>query len=100
MRTSIFQYPYEKVFRRTKGALSRLGMHVINYDAMRGSITAESNFSLSRPSVKLDLFVEKMEDQHTKVTVRGLQLRKRFFQKPQSIELNEAALLEALSTII
>ncbi len=100
MRTSIFQYPYEKVFKRTQGALSRLGMRVINSDALLGSITAETNFSLSRPSVKLDLVFEEMENHNTKVTVRGLQLRKRFFQKPQSIELNEAALLETLSTII
>lgn len=55
MRTSIFQYPYEKVFRRTQGAISCLGMHVINSDALRGSMTAETNFSLSKPSVKLDL---------------------------------------------
>ena len=100
MRTSIFQYPYEKVFRRTQGAISRLGMHVINSDALRGSMTAETNFSLSKPSVKIDLIFEEMENHNTKVTVRGLQLRKRFFQRPQSIEINEAALLEVLSTII
>lgn len=100
MRTSVFQYPYEKVFLRTQGALSRFGMRIVNSDAMRGSITAETNFSLSKPGVKMDLVVEEIENHFTKVTVRGLHLRKWFLKKPKSIELNEAAFLEALSTII
>lgn len=100
MRTSIFQYPYERVFRRTQGALSRLGMRITNSDALHGSITAESQFSMSRPSLKLDLIFEEMENHHTKVTVRGLLMRKRFFQKDANVENSEAELLEALSSVI
>lgn len=100
MRTSVFQYPYEKVFRRTRGALNRLGMRVTSIDMLRGSICAESSFSLSKPSLKMDLIVEEVEGQTTRVTVRGLLLRQHFFQKRKDIECSEAELLEALATVL
>ena len=61
MRTSVFHYPYEKVFRRTKRTLSKLGMKITNADALNGTIHAESAFSIMKPSMKVDLIVEEMD---------------------------------------
>ena len=95
-----FPVPVRKVFRRTRGALNRLGMRVTSIDMLRGSICAESSFSLSKPSLKMDLIVEEVEGQTTRVTVRGLLLRQHFFQKRKDIECSEAELLEALATVL
>lgn len=97
MRTSIFQYPFEKVFRRTHGTLARLGMRIISMDEQDGSITAESAFSFGRQALKVDLVVEEMENHNTKVTIRGLVYKKHFFQKSQNIESGEIKLLDAIS---
>ncbi|MEO0310496.1 MAG: hypothetical protein RIQ89_153 [Bacteroidota bacterium] len=100
MRSSIFQYPYEKVFKRTKGALSRLGLKVTDSNSTAGSIQAESGFSILKPQVKVDLIVEEMENHNTKVTVRGLTVKNMFFQKGINADLQEAEILETISVII
>ncbi len=97
MRTSIFQYPVETVFKKTRGALSRLGMRIISFNEHDGSICAESYFSFGRQSMKVDLIVEEMENHNTKVTIRGLVNKKLFFQKSQNAEVNEINLLDAIS---
>ncbi|TAH38792.1 MAG: hypothetical protein EYC69_13985 [Bacteroidetes bacterium] len=97
MRTSIFQYPFETVFRRTRGALSRLGMRIISFNENDGSICAESYFSFGKQAMKVDLIVEEMENHNTKVTIRGLVHKKLFFQKSQNAEVKEINLLDAIS---
>jgi len=97
MRASIFQYPFEKVFRRTHGALARLGMRILSFDEQDGSISAESTFSFGRQALKVDLIVEEMENHDTKVTIRGLVYKKHFFQKSQNVERGEIKLLDAIS---
>jgi hypothetical protein len=100
MKSSVFRYPYEKVFRRTQGALARLGMRIISSDALNGSIQAESNFSLTRPSMKIDLIVQEMENHDTKVTITELIVKKGLFSRKVDAEASEAEILENLSTIL
>ncbi len=97
MKTSVFQYPYEKVFRRTESALSRLGMKIIKSDLLKGSIKAKSGFSLSKPGLEVDLVVEAMENLNTKVIVKGITVKNRFFQKRRDAEISEAEILDAIS---
>jgi hypothetical protein len=99
MRSSIFRYPYDKVFRRTKGALSRLGMKIVKSDAIDGSIQAVSGFSLTKPGYILDMIVEEMENHDTRVTITGLIVKKRFYMKAVNPEAREAEILGNLSTI-
>jgi hypothetical protein len=99
MRSSVFQYPYDKVLRRTKGVLTRLGMKIIETDEQTGNIIAESGFSFMRPAVKINLVVEQMENQNTRVTVTGFKMKKHFFQKDKNLETSEAEILEALSSM-
>ncbi len=98
MRSSIFQSPLKKVFRRTQDALTRLGMRIITVDEADGSISAESGFSWGKQSMKIDLFFEKVENQITKVTIRGLLHKKHFFQKPQNAEMSEIVMLDEISS--
>jgi hypothetical protein len=100
MKSSIFRYPYEKVFRRTKGALSRLGLKIVQFDAVDGSIKAVSGFSLTKPALTLDLIVEEMENHDTKVTITGLIIKNRFYMKKVDAETSEAEILGNLSTIL
>src|SRR5690349_9825938 len=97
MKSSIFRYPYEKVFRRTKGALSRLGMRIVKSDAIDGSIKAVSSFSLTKPAFTVDLIVEEMENHDTKVTITGLVVKNRFYMKKVDAETSEAEILGNLS---
>jgi hypothetical protein len=97
MRSSIFHYPYEKVFRRTKRTLSRLGMRIKDADALNGVIHAESGFSFRKPAMKVDLIVEEMENHDTRVTITGLISKNLFFQKHVAAETREAEFLESLS---
>lgn len=99
MKSSIFGYPYEKVFRRTKSALSRLGMKIVKSDAVAGSIKAVSGFSLTKPNCTVDLVVEEMENQNTRVTITGLKIKSRFYMKKVSEESTEAEILNNLSTV-
>ena len=100
MRTSIFHYPYEKVFRRTKRTLSKLGMKIKDADALHGIIHAETGFSFRKPSMKIDLIVEEMENHDTRVTITGLVAKNLFFQKKGDAETREAEFLESLSMTI
>ena len=94
----MFQYPYAKVFRKTQRTLSGWGMKIKNVDAMKGLIQAESGFSLLKPSFKVDLFIEEMENHDTKITIRDLTVKKGLFNKKVSDpETREIELLESLS---
>ena len=99
MKSSVFRYPYEKVFRRTKGALSRLGMKIVKSDALSGSISAVSGFSLTKPAISFNLVVEEMENHDTKVTISGLVVKNRFYMKKVDAETSEADFLGNLSTV-
>lgn len=100
MKSSVFQYPYEKVFRTTRGALGKLGMHIVSSDAIKGHITAKRNFSFSKPFERVDLVVEQLENQNTRVTVRNVQIRKKFFQRSKSVDASESEILEAIASVI
>jgi hypothetical protein len=100
MRTSIFHYPYEKVFRRTKRTLSKLGLKIKNVDTLNGCIHAESGFSLRKPAMKVDLVVEELENHDTRVTITGLISKNLFFQKKVDAETRETEFLENLSMTI
>jgi len=101
MRSSVFQYPYKKVFRKTEDALSKLGMKIVSSNAVNGSIKAKSGFSLLKPGLEVSLVVEEMENDNTRVTITGISvIKNRFFQKKEDAELSESAILEALSSII
>jgi hypothetical protein len=100
MRSSVFSYPYAKVFRRTQRTLSYWGLRLKSADALTGSIKAESGFRFLRPSMKVNLLVEEMENHDTKVTVADLWVKKGFFEKKSiSQEASEAQLLESLSAL-
>ncbi|MCX6292195.1 MAG: hypothetical protein NT126_10585 [Bacteroidetes bacterium] len=98
MKSSVFQYPYSKVFRRAESILSRMGLKIVSSDSLKGSIQAKSGFSLSKPGLKVDLIVEEMENHNTKVTISGITMKNLFFQKKRDAERSEADILEALST--
>jgi len=98
MRSSIFSYPYEKVFRRTKSMLSRLGMKIVKSDALEGSIKAVRGFSLTKPNLTVDLIVEEMANHDTRVTITGLSVKNRFYMKKVDTETSEAEILNNLST--
>ena len=100
MQSSVFQYPYEKVLRRTHGVLSKLGLKVTGFDKKKGSIKARSIFSFSRPTVNVDLIIEEMENHNTKVTVTGLQVKRHFFQRKYDAENRESEILDAITTVI
>ena len=100
MKSSVFQYPYDKVFRRTEGVLSKMGMVIVSSDAIKGSIQARSGFSLMKPALKVELVVEEMENHNTKVTIRGITVKNLFFQKKMDTETSVAEILEALSSIM
>ena len=98
MKSSIFSYPYEKVFRRTKSMLLRLGMKIIKSDAVDGSIKAVSGFSLTKPNLTVDLVVQEMENHDTRVTITGMTVKSRFYMKKVDTETSEAEILNNLST--
>ena len=100
MKSSVFQYPYEKVLRRTHGVLSKLGLKVTNFDKTKGSIQARSTFSFTRPTVKISLVIEETENANTKVSVTGLQIKRHFFQRKNDAENREAEILDAITTVI
>jgi hypothetical protein len=100
MKSSVFQYPYDKVLRRTHGVLSKLGLRITDFDKKKGSIKALSNFSFRRPTVKIDLIIEEMENHNTKVSVSGLQVKRHFFQIKDDVENREAEILDAITTVI
>lgn len=100
MRSSVFQYPYSKVFRRTQDVLSHLGMKIVSSDAVKGSIKARSGFSLNKPALKVDLVIEEMENHNTKVTISGITMKNMFFQKRLDADISEAEILETLSSIM
>ena len=100
MKCSVFQYPYEKVLRRTHGVLPKLGLKITDFDKKKGSIKALSNFSFTRPTVKIDLIIEEMENHNTKVSVTGLQIKRHFFQRKFDAENRESEILDAITTVI
>jgi hypothetical protein len=100
MRSSVFQYPYIKVFRRTESLLSKIGMKIISSDAIKGSIKAKTGFSLNKPEIKVDLIIEEMENHNTKITITGITVKNRFFHKKGDADKSEAAILNALSSIM
>jgi hypothetical protein len=100
MRSSVFQYPYIKVFRRAESVLSNIGMKIISSDAIKGSIKAKTGFSLNKPAIKIDLIIEEMENHDTKITIKGITLRNRFFHKKGNVDQSEADILNALSSIM
>jgi hypothetical protein len=97
MKSSIFSYPYEKVFRRSKSMLLRLGMKIVKSDALEGSIKAVSGFSLTKPKLTVDLIVQEMENHDTRVTVTGMTVKNRFYMKKVDTENSEAEILNNLS---
>ncbi len=97
MKSSIFRYPYEKVFRRTKGALSRLGMKIVKSDAVSGSINAVRSMGLTKPGLSINLIVKALNSSDTKVTITGLVIKKRFYMKKINVENSEAEILGNLS---
>ncbi|MEO8086824.1 MAG: hypothetical protein ABI763_08395 [Bacteroidota bacterium] len=99
MKSSIFNYPYEKVFRRTKGGLSRLGMKIVKFDAIEGSIRAVSGFSFRKPVFTIDILVKEMANHDTRVTITGLIIKKLFYMKEINTEASEAEILGNLSII-
>jgi hypothetical protein len=100
MRSSVFQYPYPKVFRRTADVLSQLGMKIISSDAVHGSIKARSGFSLKKPPMVVDLTFEEMENENTRVTIHGIAVKNLFFQQRRDVDSGEAEILEILSSIM
>ena len=75
MKSSIFSYPYEKVFRRTKGGLSRLGMKIVKSDAIAGSIRAVSGFSFTKPVFTIDLVVELLQSRLPHISIPAKWIR-------------------------
>lgn len=100
MKSSIFQYPYDKVFRRTRGALSRLGMRIVASDAIGGKISAKKPFSLTEPSITVDLLIEQIEQQHTRVMVKQVTMKKQFFHRNTAVDVKETEILEAIASVI
>lgn len=100
MKSSIFQYPYDKVFRRTHGALSRLGMKIVSSDAIRGKISAHKAFTLTEPTIDVDLIIEQIEGQNTRVMVKNLSLKLQFFHRKKGIDEKEEEILQAIASVI
>src|ERR1043166_6589078 len=99
MKSSVFSYPYEQVFRRTQRSLSHWGLKLKSANAITGFIQAQSGFTFLRPSMKVDLVVQEMENHDTKVTVTGMTVKKGLFAtKEIDAEFSEAELLTVLST--
>ena len=100
MKSSVFQYPYEKVLRRSKNVLAKLGLKITDFDSKKGRIIATTTFSFTRPKVTVNLVVEEMENHNTKVSISGLQISRHFFQKNNDAEWRENEILDALSSVI
>lgn len=101
MRSSVFQFPFEKVVRCTKGALRNMGLKIISHDELAGKIKAESSFSFLKPSIIVDLDIEELENHNIKVTINGLSARHRFYQKKEKdTEISESEILEKVSSFL
>src|SRR5688572_22297248 len=100
MRSSVFQYPFEKMMRTTKGALRHMGLRIVRFDKFEGRIQAVSGFSLLKPSLTVDLQIEEMNNHNIRVTVNGHSVRQHFFQRNVSEEASEAEILEKVSTLL
>ena len=100
MRSSVFSYPYERVFRKTQRTLSKHGMKIKAADALKGLIHAETPSSFLHPSLKVDFLIEEMENHDTKVTVREFIVKGGWLNRKVNLESDEIALLESLSTHI
>jgi len=100
MRSSVFQYPFEKVMRTTKGALRHMGLKIVSFDKFQGRIKAVSGFSLLNPSLQVDLQIEEMTNHNIKVTVNGHSTKLHFFQRSKNDETSEAEILEKVSTLL
>ncbi len=97
MKTSVFQYPYERVFKRAHEAFSKMGLRVTNADMAKGSIEMESNFSLSKSPLRYETSITEMADSNTKVTIKGILGRSYFFQELLNPEAKEIEIIETLS---
>ena len=75
-------------------------MKIVSSDLLKGSIKAKSGFSLVKPSLKVDLIIEEMENHNTRVTITGLTMKKLFFQHERDSDQSEAEFLEKLSKFI
>jgi hypothetical protein len=100
MRSSVFQYPFEKVMRTTRGALRNMGLRIVHFDKFEGHIQAVSGFSFLKTSLKVDLKVEEMNNHNIRVTVNGHSGRHHFFQRTVNEEVSEAEILEKVSTLL
>lgn len=100
MKCLVFQSPYHKVLRRTKGVLPKVNMRIVSFDDVKGVIKARSAFALHKPAVEINVQIEAMGNHQTKVTVQGLQGKKLFFQADANAEAKVAALLDAISTVL
>jgi len=100
MKSSVFQYPYNKVFRRTQDVLHKMGLRITGINAKTGVISAERGFSLRKPKIKIDLVVEEMENHNTKVSVNGVLVSQNFFQTDFNADICESEILEVLSSAI
>ena len=86
--------------RTTRGALRNLGLRIVHFDKFEGRIQAVSGFSLLKPSLKVDLQIEEMTNHNIKVTVNGHTGPHRFFQRNVNEEVQEAEILEKVSTLL
>lgn len=100
MKSSVFQYPYDKVFRRTHGALSKLGMKIVSSDALKGRITAHKSFTLTEPTIDVDLVIEQVEGQNTRVLIKNLSVKMQFFHRKKAIDEKEEEILQAIASLI
>ncbi len=75
-------------------------MRIVSSDAEHGNIKAVTGFSLKKPSMKVELTIEEMENQNTRVTITGVTNKNFFFQKRRDVETGESEILETLSSIL
>jgi hypothetical protein len=99
MRTSVFLSPYEKVFRRTKRALSRMGMRIVKSDAEGHTIAVQSSLFSWKPAMSIVLNFEDIDGDCTRVTVESSPTYTPLFRQPKCIK-REVEILEILSVAV
>lgn len=100
MRTSVFQYPYEKVVKRTKRAFSRMGLRIVNSNDEGQLIATKSGIFPWNPIMNVVVAFEDIGNNYTRVTVKGEDPGTPLFFRRPSIEKREIEILEALSVAV
>ena len=100
MRITSFQYPYEKVFKRSKSILRKQHYDVLSEDYETGIISARKKSGLFRPPINLEINIIKIDERSTSAKVNAKIPERWMFDSVLKVQKVEGAFIGMLSSHI